>query len=387
VARILIDGTMARTGGGHTYLANLVPELSKHPSHEFLVLVRSPRLASVFEPPPNVELRQLPEVGWSGQMRFTYREAAGIAGSWGADVFFSAGEYAPASAPCPTVAAFRNPNVFTRLRQGWPARQQVRLRVLRELARLSARSCDRILFVSEDSAQWIGDRIGLPQERRAVVHHGIDPARWRDDGSPSPHPRPYVLSVSSVYRYKNFVRLIEAWALLRDQVHELPDLVIIGDVQDAAHLEAMQKARAATGSLADRVHVLGEVPYEQIARWYGHAGLFAFPSYLETFGHPLLEAMASHVPVVAGDVAVSREIAGDAALYADPYDPEALARALAVGWNDESGRDTLVKRGQERIRQFGWDRSARGLVELLETLVAEVPTARLQAHATSLLAR
>ena len=60
----------------------------------------------------------------------------------------------------------------------------------------------------------------------------------------------------------------------------------------------------------------------------GGATLFVFPSYLETFGHPLLEAMASDVPLVAADIPVFREVAGDAALYADPHRPEALASAM-----------------------------------------------------------
>jgi glycosyltransferase involved in cell wall biosynthesis len=192
------------------------------------------------------------------------------------------------------------------------------------------------------------------------------------------HPRPYILSVSSIYRYKNFVRLIEAYAELveRHLGLDIPDLVIIGDDQDPAYARKMEAARAATGDLAAHIHIVGEVPYPEIAAWYRGAELSVFPSYLETFGHPLLEAMAAEVPLVAADIPVFREIAGDAAFYADPHRPEKLAEAMAAALLDASARETLVKRGRDRLREYGWDRSANRLLSLFENVLADRATAR-----------
>src|SRR5262249_31558451 len=180
---------------------------------------------------------------------------------------------------------------------------------------------------------------------RAVVHHGVDVRAWRAAVPRGPmHPRPYILSVSSIYRYKNFVRLIEAYAELVDRYLDLevPDLVIIGDDQDAPYARKMEQARAATGDLAAHIHVVGEVPYGEIAAWYRDAELFAFPSHLETFGHPLLEAMAAEVPLVAADIPVFREIAGDAAFYADPFRVDELAAAMAAALLDPGARDGVL---------------------------------------------
>ena len=177
--RFLIDGSMARSGGGFTYLVNVVPRLAaRAPDDRFRLYVRSPRLAESVPYARNLEVVKLPEVGLAARLRFTYFEAQRVAADWDADVYYSAGEYAPLRAHCPRIAAFRNPNVFTPVRQGWSFRQRLRLDVLHLLARASAASCQRILFVSEDSARWIGDRIGLPESRRAVVHHGIDAEAW-----------------------------------------------------------------------------------------------------------------------------------------------------------------------------------------------------------------
>ena len=372
--RILIDGTMARNGGGFTYLVNILPRLAElAPEDRFRVLVRNERLARSIPWAANLELDMLPQVSLPARLRFTYFEAARLAAAWGADLFFSAAECAPLRAACPTIASFRNPNVFTYMDQGWPLRQRLRLGALRSFARLVSRSCARTMFVSEDSARWIGDTIRIPAERRAVVHHGIDLERWSRAGKEPVHAWPYILSVSSIYRYKNFVRLIEAYAELARRRPELPDLLIIGDDQDPDYARKMAAAREATGELAERIHILGEVPYAEIPAYYASAELFVFPSYLETFGHPLLEAMASEVPVVAADIPVFREIGGDAAFYADPHDTHSLAQAMEEALFVPEARRLLIKNGRERLTEFSWDRSASQLLVLFDEILHELP--------------
>jgi glycosyltransferase involved in cell wall biosynthesis len=370
-ARIWIDATGARTGGGVTYLVNLLPRLAAlAPERRFRLLLESAELRESLSPAANLELELRPPAGLLARLRFTQLGAAAQAAEWGADLYFSAGDLVPLRAPCPTIASFRNPNVFTSLDQGWYAYQVFRLGGLRRLARITARSCARVLFVSHDSARWIGDALGLPEARRAVIHHGIDPARFAAPG-PAPLPRPYVLSLSSIYRYKNFVRLIEAWTQLARGDPGVPDLAIVGDDLDPDYSRKMREARRASGALAERIHLVGGVPYREVPAWYRGAALFAFPSYLETFGHPLLEAMASGVPVVAGDIPVSREVAGDAAHYADPHDTQAWAEALGRVLRDAALRRTLVERGRARVLRFGWDDCARRHLALFDEAAAQ----------------
>jgi glycosyltransferase involved in cell wall biosynthesis len=371
--RVLIDGSMAKGGGGCTYLVNILPRLVEFaPGDRFRVLLRSEKLAQSIASLPGLEVDLLPDGGWQERLAFTCLRAPRIAEQWGADLYFSVGEYAPPRAHCPVIASFRNPNVFTSLDQGWSWPQRMRLHVLRALGRISALTCDRIMFVSEDSARWIGDSIGLPEERRAVVHHGIDFANWGQPRGAVPglDKRDFILSVSSVYRYKNYVRLIEAYAALARRRDDLPELVIIGDDQDPDYSRQMREARAATGDLAERIHILGEVPYTDIKAYYAAAALFVFPSYLETFGHPILEAMASDVPVVASDIAVFREIAGNAAFYADPYKTDAFASAIEEALFEPRARETLIKHARKRVRDFGWDRTARRLLALFDEVIA-----------------
>jgi glycosyltransferase involved in cell wall biosynthesis len=373
--RILIDGSMARGGGGFTYLVNILPTLSAlAPDDRFRVLVRSERLAQSIAPAPNLEVERLPEVGVAQRLRFTYAELPKRLRSWGADLYFSAGESAPLRAHCPMIASFRNPIPYAPRDPLLSSRIKLRLWALRVVTRISARACDRIMFVSHDSARWIGDLFGVPPHRRAVVHHGIDLAAWARPvgaGVGSAARRGSILSVSSVHRHKNYVRLIQAWAELARRRDALPDLVIIGDNQDPDYWAEMQRAREATGPLAERIRILGEVPYAEVRRYYADADVFVFPSYLETFGHPMVEAMASRAPVVAADTPVFREIGGDAARYADPYRVDALAEAIEQVLFAPGERDALVARGLARAAELSWDATARRLSALFDEVCSE----------------
>jgi glycosyltransferase involved in cell wall biosynthesis len=362
---------MARGGGGFTYLVNILPRLGANlPDDRFRVLVRSDRLARSIAPPPNVEIERVPDANWIQRFRFTYQYVPRMVREWGADVYFSAGESAPLRAACPMIASFRNPIPYAPRDRAFDWRQRLRLLALRVVSRVSARTCDRIMFVSEDSAHWIGDLLRVPEPRRAVVYHGIDAAAWIA-GRRILDRRPYILSVSSVHRHKNYVRLIEAWTALARRRADLPDLVIIGDDQDPLYSAEMRRARLAAGELAERIEIVGEVPYADVKAYYTGASLFVFPSYLETFGHPLLEAMASGVPIVAADVPVFREIAGDAAAYADPHKTDALTSAIEEALFAPRVREALVARANERVRRFDWDATVHRLSALFDEVLSE----------------
>jgi glycosyltransferase involved in cell wall biosynthesis len=370
--RIIFDVSMARGGGGFTYAVNVIPLLARRqPTTDFLVVLRNPHIADALPALDNVSFEILPDAGFVDRLRFLAWTAPRLARHWRADLYYSASELSPFTCPCPRIAAFRNANLFTPLQLGWPLGQRARMAVLAALARRSARTCDRILFVSDDSARWIGDSVGLPPSRRATVPHGIDLARWSAADDSPPLDAEFILSVSSIYRYKNFVRLIEAWRELAERWPEVPDLVIAGDDQDPVHSQQMLEARASAGRQASRIHIVGEVPYSEIARYYRHAMAFVFPSYLETFGHPLLEAMAAGLPVLASDLGVFREVGGEAVAYFDPHDTSAMSDALEKVLRDPERQRAMVSKGFERVEQYSWTHTANGLMRLFEEVLQE----------------
>jgi len=363
---------MCTAGGGFSFLANVVPQLaSLAPENHFLLLARNPRLADTMPETDNLEVRVLPAVGAAGRLRFSYLEAPRIAKRWNADLYYSAGETVPLRTSCPSIATFQNPNVFSTQPLQWPWKQRARFRLLRVLAELSARCAERVVFVSDDSAGWMGDALGLPEARRVPVQHGIDGAAWSEPLDAPIHPNPYILSVSSIYRYKNYVRLIEAYAQAADRQSKMPDLVIIGDDRDPEYSQQMYRARDATGRLAESIHILGEVPYAKIQSYYAGASSFVFPSFLETFGIPLLEAMASGLPTVAADIPVFREVGGDAVLYADPQSVPALAKTMEQVIFEPDLAESLSKRGRDRVLNFTWEHTATRLLSLFTEVHGE----------------
>jgi len=374
---VLIDATGASIGGGYTYLVNVIPRLcAAEPDASFRLMLRNPRLVAVLSEVArtvsNLEVVALPEVSVVTRLAHTFFVMPKLAKRWGADIFFSVGEVAPPWLHCASIASFRNANVFTRDVPAPDMRERVRFAVLYLIARLASWSCDRILFVSHASARWIGVSLGLPEARRAVIHHGIDAAEWASAAAYAEHPRPYVLSVSSIYHYKNFVRLIEAWTqvAVRRGAEQTPDLVIIGDECESDYRQKMEDARQAAGDLASRIYILGGIPYEDIKRWCRGSALFVFPSYLETFGHPLLEAMAAGVPLVASEIESFREVAGGAARIVAHDDVGAMADAIEDSL-DPGVAAEMVRKGTEQVARFGWDASVSGLVSLFEDVLHE----------------
>jgi glycosyltransferase involved in cell wall biosynthesis len=124
------------------------------------------------------------------------------------------------------------------------------------------------------------------------------------------------------------------------------------------------------------VTLTGELSYEAVTSYYSAAAAFVFPSYLETFGHPLLEAMAAAIPIAASDIPVFRELAAEAAVYFDPFDSHDIAAKMARMEEDEQYREQLAKRGAARSMDFTWRKTAAGTVSVLEAAAGGVPVTR-----------
>ena len=115
---------------------------------------------------------------------------------------------------------------------------------------------------------------------------------------------------------------------------------------------------------------LGEVPYSQLHQLYRHCDIYVTPAYTETFAHPLVEAMASGLPITASDIAVHREICGDAATYFPRFSPEGLADAVMnIANSPETARRMSVS-GVNRASEFSWKKHVHEILELANTLVS-----------------
>jgi glycosyltransferase involved in cell wall biosynthesis len=207
----------------------------------------------------------------------------------------------------------------------------------------AARTCDRIFVNSRFTAGEVVELLGVPKERIVVAYPGIDP-RFRPDGERADLGGPYLLAVSTLEPRKNLPALVGAFALLRRRRPELT-LAIAGlGGWEERPLEA------------EGVRLLGFVSDEELARLYRGAAAFAYPSRFEGFGIPVVEALASGTPAVVSSHPSLDEASGDAALRADPDDPEAFADALdqALGTLQQSVASSNEERGLAHAARFTW---------------------------------
>jgi glycosyltransferase involved in cell wall biosynthesis len=162
--------------------------------------------------------------------------------------------------------------------------------------------------------------------------------------------KPFVLFVSSLWKYKNAAGLIRAFAAAKDELGER-QLVLVGPDRDRDYVAELHRLADDLG-IADDIVWVGGVPLADTVPFYRCADVFVYPSFNETFGLPILEAMACGCPVVTSNTTAMPETAGGAALLADPTDPDSIADAVVKACGPENER--LRTAGPERAGQFTW---------------------------------
>lgn len=210
-------------------------------------------------------------------------------------------------------------------------------------AREAAERSDAIIAVSEFTARQVEELLQFPRAQIHVVPHGVEMA------ASASQRENLVLFVGAIQRRKNIARLVRAFERMPDgwrlALAGAPDG--FGAQQE---MEAVEKS-----SRRSAIDVLGYVSPSVLENLYQRARIFAFPSLDEGFGMPVLEAMAHGVPVVTSARSALPEVAGDAALLADPCEVDAIADALLRVAHDVDLREDLIRRGLDRARRFSWD--------------------------------
>jgi glycosyltransferase involved in cell wall biosynthesis len=249
-----------------------------------------------------------------------------------------------------------------------------RYRLIRGLARAS-----RVIAVSEATRRDVEQLAGVAPHRLRMVYNAPDPGFLRPDGPGASEERrrimeryqiqyPFLLYAGNIRRHKNIPRLVEAFAVVREQLAAHPvyndlRLVIIGDTisQYPAVRQSVIRSR-----VEHVVRFLGFVPFETLRCFYQSAAAFVFPSRYEGFGLPPLEAMACGAPVVTSNVSSLPEVVGDAAILVNPENVFDIVRGIRDALLNESLRASLICRGRAQASRFSWSRTARQVLEIYE---------------------
>jgi glycosyltransferase involved in cell wall biosynthesis len=358
---VLVNGIHARHGGGVTYLVNLLPLLARDPSIRLhLVLHESQRdeLGSLHADITAHVFRF--SDGFLSRLVWEQFVLPRIAKRVGIDVTFCPANFAPLFAPSPVVL------VRNALSVGATERRPVKRLYWLALAAatwVSLLRCPRAIAVSNYARRDVVRRFpGLAEDKITVVHHGVSPAfappRRFDsrDGT--------LLAVADLYIQKNLHGLLYALDSLRARYPDIR-LKIAGAPVDADYANRLHDIVALRG-LEANVEFLGRVSAAGLAELYRRCGVFVFPSLVETFGNPLVEAMASGAPIVSAGCAAMPEILGEAALFVDPRDPDGIARAIARLLDDAPLRRRLGELAQARASRFSWEETALRTADVLK---------------------
>lgn len=238
----------------------------------------------------------------------------------------------------------------------------------------SARKADHIVTLSEFSKRDISERYAIPPEKITVTYCGpdenfapVDRSRAREELARKYEiDDPFLLYVGRIQARKNLIRLAEAVSALKKR--GAPHKLVIVGKQDfqAEHLVA----KIGELGLKNDVIFTGYVPTEDLPQFYSAAEAFVFPSIFEGFGLPVIEAMACGAAVVTSYGSSLEEVAGDAALLADPHSTESLTAAIDRVLRDEAWRDELRRRGIERAKRFSYRDAAAQTIQLYMELAA-----------------
>lgn len=296
-------------------------------------------------------------------VRVAYEQTVLPARAAAFDLLYCPADLSPVVATTRTVVALRNMHIYDRTYYN-----TVRLRILGQLVRGGLRRVRRVIFPTQAAADKIASVFPVPTDRISIVPHGVAAEAFETLVEPDPDRPPYLFLAASLERHKRLDVLVRCLAHVKN-----PQLQawIAGSAEvDPAYAAEIQAIATELG-LDDRVRLLGAVPYREILGYYRGSVALAFTSLLETFGHPMLEAMLARTPIIAADTPSFREIAGDIALYFPPDDPIGLAQAVDELLREPEAADARVARGHARALEFSWRRSVDQLCEVFHQVIAE----------------
>ncbi len=351
--RILFDAHQIgrRQTGNETYVRELVPRLQVESDLELIAaLERGARLG------PGSRVRYVPRNGLARLAALSLLARRVEADLVHAIYFLPPALARPSVLTVHDISFEIHPEFFSRA-------SLIRDRVL---IRSSARAASTVITVSQTSRDEIISRYQLPAERVVAIPNGVG-----DEFAPSPDWTPYdgtrplrVLAVGVLQPRKNLIRLVDALKLLGGGLDVA--LRVVGP----SGFQAERIRNRLEGRRNLEVRISGWVAQADLVREYHEADVFVFPSIYEGFGLPVVEAMASGIPVVASTGGALPEIVGGAALLVDPFDVVGLAKAIERVAGDPSLASKLRAQGLERATHFSWTRSAAAHAGVYRDLLA-----------------
>lgn len=285
------------------------------------------------------------------------------------DVFYSPDGYLSLKSDVPQIGVIHDLN-FEHHPEDIPASP---LRYLRKYFPKFAKKAAHVLTVSEYSKQDIIQSYNISPSKITVAWNGASESfvPLSDDEiqavrTQKTEGRPYFIFVGAIHPRKNVGRLIEAFGKFAEVNNDI-DLLIVGESLWGNNASSIPEV---SGNLKKRIRFTGHVSLEELNKFMGAAFALTYIPYFEGFGIPLVEAMRCGIPIISGNLTCLPEVAGEAAIYVNPFDTEEVSKAMTELVVDEQKYQELKVKSLERAELFSWDHTA----EATWNVIADVGT-------------
>ncbi|MGC9314792.1 MAG: glycosyltransferase family 4 protein, partial [bacterium] len=255
--------------------------------------------------------------------------------------------------------------------QFFPGQHSLKHRLSQKFLRPSMKKADRIIAVSEFTSREIARYCPKAEDKIRVVHNGVgenfvptDEKTKSEIKSRHGLPERFALFVGTLEPRKNVGRLVEAFG----KATNIEDLkLVIAGGKGWLYGEIFESVKKL--GLEDRVIFPGYIPSEDLPALYSSAEFFCYPSLYEGFGLPVLESMACGTPVLTSRDSSMSEVAGEAALLADPMDIDSIAEGILKLASDETLRKNLAEKGLSRAKKFSWKSCATKTLDIYREIM------------------
>lgn len=375
VPTVAIDVRHLGDFGYGTYIRNLIRAMGELERElQFVLIAKAGGVGELGPLPPNFRMVAYPREDSNLFENFAF---PWFVRRLGADVIHIPLNNVPIFIPKPYIVTIHD---MSSLMFDYASDPQGRLHLWR--FRRGLLRADRVIAVSGATRRDVLNLMNIPASRVLKIYNAIDPGFLTIESDAKKRQEvldryqidyPYLLYAGSVNPRKNVARIVEALALLRQDLVEHPKykdlrLVIIGD--QMSKYPALRRA-VHQSRVKDVVRFLGFVKREELKVFYQQAEVFVFPSLYEGFGLPPLEAMALGTPVVSSGVSALPEVVGDAAMIVKPENVFDIARGVREVLLDDGLRSDLIAKGYQQVKRFSWYDTARQVLETYRDVLAK----------------
>jgi glycosyltransferase involved in cell wall biosynthesis len=381
---LFFNALAASAGAGLTYVRNIIPEIASRKDVRATVAL-APSLRREFQTTQNIAFVELEAGGTASRFWREQNVLPKMIRNAAADVLISTGNFALRKSPVPQILLSGN-SLYTSAdfnrdvlaRHDYGAWLDTRVKAI--FAKRSVYWADVTVAPTQAFAavlhKWTGHDV-------TSIYHGFNRNQFFQDNSclssdvqekiNTAEEALKLLFVSHYNYYRNFETLLRAVPLLRKQVKGRKIKLFLTCKLHSDQNPGSYKAEAASAlvqklDIAQEVVELGAIPYSQLHHVYRSADIYVTPAYAETFAHPLVEAMASGLPIVASDTPVHREICAGSAVFFDRFSPAVLAEQILRVATSEGLTQELKSCGEKRLADFSWRTHVNKIVEIAGAL-------------------